>query len=123
MGKVKKVLTAEAVIALEEIRRDRRRRVLYVLDEISMWLATTLAVLLSDAMKDMAKRGWTSWDHLHLNVLTVLVASLVSIISYGALHTKFKYNDARKPPYLQRLSTSLLYGFGWQNLVGTLNGS
>jgi hypothetical protein len=113
--KIKKDLTEEMLHA----KMEHRLHVIYFIDEFSIWLATVVAVLLSDAVRSMAKHKDLTWASLHINSLTVVVASLLSVITYGIMHTKtFKYKDSRKPPYFQRLATALLYGLGWRDLVG-----
>jgi hypothetical protein len=119
MGNHKKIkLDPEA----QKNRDLRRKKVLYVFDELSMLLITMVAVIFSEAYKEMARKGFATWNSVHLDSLTIILASMISIITYSSMNIKWQPNDSRKPPYLKRVASALLYGIAFQSIIESRTG-
>ena len=93
------------------------KRRLYYLQEVITLFATAIAVLFAEAYKEMLRRGFATWSSVNLNIPTLILAVMISVITYGAMNSNFKFNEERKPPFLKRLASALLYGFAWQSLI------
>jgi hypothetical protein len=114
MGKHKKIEIDPETLKLRELRR---KKTLYVFDEISMLIITMIAVIFSEAYKEMARKGFATWGSVHLDSLTVILASMISIITYSSMNIKWRPNDSRKPSYIKRVASALLYGIAFQSII------
>lgn len=82
-----------------------------------MLALTAVAVIFAEAYKEMARHGFASWSQVHFNSLTIILASMISIITYGSLYTDFRNREAHPPALIRRISSALLYGFAWESVV------
>jgi hypothetical protein len=96
----------------------RRKKAFYYLDEFSIFLFSVAAVIFADAIDQRIKGRNASAEVILLDWLNVLISIFLAIITYGAVHTQFKYSDEDKAPYFKRASTALLQGIAWRSIVG-----
>jgi len=118
MDKHKKLaVDPEKAAELQKAAELRRKKVLYFIDELSIFIITTISVLFAEAYKEMARKGVASWSSVHLDGLTIMLASMSSVIIYGILHTQIRYSDKKKPPYFKRAASAILYGIAAQSVI------
>ena len=108
-----KKLTAEEKA---EAKKNRLKNILYFIDEFSILLASVVAVISSEVVFKAVKGQKLNSGDIQLNWLNVIISSMIAVITYGSMYTKFKPSDAAKPPYIKRLANALLQGIAWRSL-------
>ena len=99
-------------------RSDTFKKVIYYIDEFSIFVFSIVSVVIADAVGQRIKGKMASTDVVFLDWLNIVISVFIAVISYGSTYTKFKYNDKEKPPYLKRASVVILQGIAWRTIVG-----
>ena len=90
----------------------------YIIEEFSVLFFTILGVITADAF-DLMKQGgnpevgdiWKGW-------LNLFLSCIASVMVYGMLYTKLKYNNQTKPPIFKRFATAFFIGTAWKTYIG-----
>jgi hypothetical protein len=98
-------------------KEERRQKTWYYIDELSILLITFASVFLSDAVNHITEFGFNGKASLTFEWVEILVAAMLSVVVYASVHSKFKYNDNAKPPYIKRASIAILQGIAWRTVV------
>lgn len=97
---------------------ERRARMAYYLDEGSILVVTVLSVLFSKAFRLRTHGHTPHWSDVWTGSLDLVMAIFSAVGVYGAVHTGWKYSDARKAPWLKRALAAVAYGatarVGWE---------
>jgi hypothetical protein len=108
-------------LGFSERKARRKAKVLYYIDEFSILLATLLAVVFSDAIATRASGGSATSGDILLDWVNMTISGILALVTYATLHTQFKFNDKKKPPYIKRLTTALSQGIAWRVVIGWVN--
>lgn len=95
-----------------------KQQILYYIDELSILLITFISVFLSDAVEHVSINGFDGEAELSFEWIEIIIAALLSVVVYASIHSKFRYNDESKPPYIKRVSIAILQGIAWRAVVG-----
>ena len=79
----------------------KRAKIIYYLDEMSVLLAVLISVIFSDAIAKRASGQIATTGDLQLDWINLVISSFLALITYGTLHTKFVFNDKKKPLYIK----------------------
>lgn len=96
----------------------RRSKFIYYLDEFSILMFALAAVIISEAFIMRAKGMAATTDVIYLDWLNLIISAMLALISYGSLHTQWKYNDKSKPGYYKRVISAISTGVMWRTIMG-----
>ena len=96
----------------------RKSKILYFIDEFSILLFALAAVVISEAFIMRAKGQMATTDVIYLDWLNLVISAMLALISYGSLHTQWKYNDKSKPAYYKRVISAVSNGVMWRTIMG-----
>jgi hypothetical protein len=99
----------------------KKYKIIYFVDELSIFLVSIAAVLLSDLVAMAVNRGISNVGDVFITWPQLLIASLITIITYGSMYTNFNYSDKSKPPWIKRAANGALQGIAWKSLVSIGN--
>ena len=96
----------------------RRSKLIYYIDEFSILLFALVAVIISEAFVMRAKGQMATADVIYLDWVNLIISCILALISYGTLHTQWKYNDKNKAPYFKRVIGAFSQGIMWRTIMG-----
>jgi hypothetical protein len=95
----------------------RKKKIMYYVDELSVFIICIIGVALSDTIQKISDGHLATANDIFLTWPQFLVSSLIAIMVYGGMYTKWKYNDENKPAWIKRASSALLQGVAWRTMV------
>lgn len=101
----------------KEQREYRRQRVWYTVDELSIFVVCIVAVVLAGAINQRLQGQRATLDAVWLDPLNLLISLPLSLGAYGFAHSKFRFNDARKPPWWKRATIAVSYALSSTTLT------
>lgn len=103
-------------------RSHRTRVVLYWIDECLVLFISVVSVVIADTLVKRSQGRPAAIGDVFLDPLNLVVSAFLALIVYGSMYTKWRYNDADKPPFFKRAANAALQGVAWRTLVGGVSG-
>lgn len=101
-----------------KIKKERRAKFLYFLDEFSIFIFVFMGVIFSEAILKRAKGQLATASDLWIDPLNIAISGFIAISAYASVHTRFIYSEKGKPSYIKRVSTAIGMGITWKMLMG-----
>lgn len=100
------------------MKEERKKKILYYIDEILVLSCTVIGVLISEAISLMSQGDVPTFKDIFKGWMSFILSSIIAIMVYGNLYTEFKYNDKNKPLLIKRITTAISMGIAWRTIVG-----
>ena len=90
------------------------KKFFHFLEEILTLGFTVVGVLLSDWISNNNLKNAT----LNFSTTHIIIAVVISIMTYGAMYSDFRYEEEKKkPPFLKRAGNAIMQGVAWRTFT------
>jgi hypothetical protein len=96
-------------------------KVIYWVDELSIFLVVIMAVIFADALVKRSQGHPAALADVFIDPLNLILSAVIGTIVYGSMVQSWKVR-ADKPPWPKRAASAILQGIAWRTLVGSVKG-
>ena len=105
---------------IEKRKKDkeiRKSKIIYYLDECSIFLFVVIGVIFQQAILKRAMGQKAYITDIFIDWFNLMVSMMIGLTIYGTIHSQWRFNDKKKPPYIKRLITALSLGMATGNFM------